>query len=214
MGQVPTPVVFDYLSKVSTRLRVQTEAQDSNSDQRPTEGQRTIDYHPIARIRHFLSSQSLTEHYLFLSCLVALDASLWAGIPVTRKETPDPSASLAPEVTSVLDQWEVERIMGFLESDDIGIRALVCLCKCLLSPISDLLYFVHAYIFESRRSSSSAHYLVSLRSATLVQSRRYGSLPAQTLEAMDVLALWSQALSSRSLCRQLHKRYPIGRQKL
>lgn len=104
--------------------------------------------------------------------------------------------------------------MGFLESDDIGIRALVCLCKCLLSPISDLLYFVHAYIFESRRSSSSAHYLVSLRSATLVQSRRYGSLSAQTLEAMDVLALWSQALSSRSLCRQLHKRYPIGRQKL
>lgn len=69
-----------------------------------------------------------------MSCLVALDASLWAGIPVTRKETPDPSASLAPEVTSVLDQWEVERIMGFLESDDIGIRALVCLCNvsCLL----------------------------------------------------------------------------------
>lgn len=83
--------------------------------------------------------------------------------------------------------------MGFLESDDKGIRALVCLCKCLLSPISDLLYFVHAYIFVSRRSSSSAHYPVSLISATLVQSRLYGSLPKPTLVALDVPALWSQA---------------------
>ena len=92
------------------------------------------DEHPVAIIRHFISSRSLNDIYFFLSCLSCLDPILWAG----EQSTGEPSLLAEPSDTGeedrgpvivtlkpVLDQWEVERIISSLEIDDEGIRELV-----------------------------------------------------------------------------------------
>ena len=71
----------------------------------------------------------VNDHYLFLSCLSQLDPILWAGIGQTTQEQSSlnqlGSNSNIPVIEPVLDQWEVERVLGSLESDDEGIRKLV-----------------------------------------------------------------------------------------
>ena len=103
----------------------------AKSDQENVDG---VDVHPIAIIRHFISSRELDDIYFFLSCLSCLDASLWAG-EQTGSDQPllaeavegddSRNSQEAPKVKPVLDQWEVERIISSLESDDEGIRELV-----------------------------------------------------------------------------------------
>ena len=66
---------------------------------------------PVDVIRHLLASRDVNEQYLFLSCLEFLDPRLWAGI-VTG-------------VPAVLEGWEVEKVMQFLDSPDMLIRKKV-----------------------------------------------------------------------------------------
>ena len=63
---------------------------------------------PVHAIRNLLISGDINEHYLFLSCLECLDPGLWAGTTLT-----------AP---AVLEGWEVELVMKFLDSPDSLIR--------------------------------------------------------------------------------------------
>lgn len=63
---------------------------------------------PILPIRNLINSTDPDEQYLLLSCIECLDAAAWAGT--------------IPEVPGVLDSWEVERIMTFLDSPDEAIR--------------------------------------------------------------------------------------------
>ncbi|KAH8120666.1 hypothetical protein DFH11DRAFT_82507 [Phellopilus nigrolimitatus] len=89
--------------------------------------------HPVTLIRHLLSSRIVNEHHLFLSCLVCLDPLLWAGtqtteILLTSKDNEQTSSGKGEyhtmTIPAVLDQWEVERVLGSLDSDDDRIRAL------------------------------------------------------------------------------------------
>ncbi|KIM91944.1 hypothetical protein PILCRDRAFT_108 [Piloderma croceum F 1598] len=63
---------------------------------------------PVHDIRHLIVSSDPNEHYLFLSCLQCLEPDLWAGTQ--------------PDRPAVLEGWEVERVMKFLESSDNLIR--------------------------------------------------------------------------------------------
>ncbi|KAJ6497850.1 armadillo-type protein [Mycena sanguinolenta] len=63
---------------------------------------------PAANIRELLTSRSVNDQYIFLSCLGCLNPELWAG---TNSEIP-----------AVLDEWEVGRVMEFLDSSDPMIR--------------------------------------------------------------------------------------------
>ena len=58
-----------------------------------------------------LRSQDPNDYYLYLSCLVCVDPAVWAGTREGR--------------LLVLEAWEVERVMGFLESADDCIRKMV-----------------------------------------------------------------------------------------
>ncbi|KAF9070899.1 armadillo-type protein [Rhodocollybia butyracea] len=66
---------------------------------------------PISHIRSLLTSREPNENYLFLTCLECLDPKTWAG---TIAEFP-----------AVLEQWEVEHIMRYLDSSDSGLRKKV-----------------------------------------------------------------------------------------
>jgi AP-4 complex subunit epsilon-1 len=66
---------------------------------------------PVHDIRHLIVSSDPNEHYLFLSCLQCLEPDLWAGTQ--------------PDRPAVLEGWEVERVMKFLESSDNLIREKV-----------------------------------------------------------------------------------------
>ncbi|KAJ7647590.1 armadillo-type protein [Roridomyces roridus] len=63
---------------------------------------------PAAMIRELLTSRSVNDQYIFLSCLSCLDPQLWAGTNV--------------EIPAVLDEWEVGRVMELLDSADMQIR--------------------------------------------------------------------------------------------
>ncbi|KAI5823685.1 ARM repeat-containing protein [Schizophyllum commune Tattone D] len=64
---------------------------------------------PVADIRDYLTSRDVNEQVLFLNCLDSIDPILWAGTK--------------PDVRPlVLEEWEVERVMGFLDSPDPLIR--------------------------------------------------------------------------------------------
>lgn len=65
----------------------------------------------IQPVRNLLTSEDVDNVYTFLCCLSCLDPALWAGS--------------APNVPSVLEAWEVERIMCQLESPDPTIRRKV-----------------------------------------------------------------------------------------
>ncbi|KAJ7124951.1 armadillo-type protein [Mycena epipterygia] len=63
---------------------------------------------PAANIRHLLTSRSINDQYIFLSCLACLDPECWAGTN--------------PEIPPVLEEWEVGRVMELLDSSDTVIR--------------------------------------------------------------------------------------------
>lgn len=66
---------------------------------------------PVHNIRRLLTSKDPDDHYLFVSCLRCLNPNLWAGTD--------------PERPAVLEGWEVERVMTFLDSADSLIRKRV-----------------------------------------------------------------------------------------
>ncbi|TDL21032.1 ARM repeat-containing protein [Rickenella mellea] len=90
--------------------------------------------HPLHTIKNLLSSREPSDHYVFLSCLRCLNPILWTGGNVQLQRPPpsddDPFTGLedtvvkVPDVPAALDQWEVEKVMTFLQSDDPSIRVL------------------------------------------------------------------------------------------
>lgn len=75
-------------------------------------------------IRHLLSSQSLNDHYAFLSYLSILPVQLWAGPPELDGGGEAQQIGLT-HLPLALGQWEVERIITFMDSSDEQIRRLV-----------------------------------------------------------------------------------------
>ena len=84
--------------------------------------------HPVEVIKPFLSSRSTLDQFLFLSCLVQLPVSIWAGSKTSASPDEPVVESQKMESTKpVLIEREVGRIMSFLESDDTSVRKLVCI---------------------------------------------------------------------------------------
>ena len=69
----------------------------------------------IPYIRTLLTSRDPNDQYLFLSTLQSINPKYWAGTTV--------------DIPPVLEEWEVHRIMRFLDSDDPLIRTMVCIFK-------------------------------------------------------------------------------------
>ncbi|TFK25535.1 ARM repeat-containing protein [Coprinopsis marcescibilis] len=61
-------------------------------------------------IQDYLTSHNLDDQYFYLACLLCLDPDIWAG---TSQEHP-----------IVLEAWEVEKILQFLDSPDTAIRKM------------------------------------------------------------------------------------------
>ncbi|KAK7057425.1 adaptin-N domain-containing protein [Favolaschia claudopus] len=72
-------------------------------------GQPSQPVSPAAHIRELLTSQSVNDQYIFLSCLACLNPETWAGINA--------------DIPAVLEQWEVGRVMELLDSSDSVIRS-------------------------------------------------------------------------------------------
>ncbi|OJT09138.1 AP-4 complex subunit epsilon [Trametes pubescens] len=62
----------------------------------------------IQEVRQLLTLNEPDGLYMFIHCLSSVDPKLWAGT--------------SPEIPAVLDEWEVERVMGLLDSEDKLIR--------------------------------------------------------------------------------------------
>ncbi|KAL5535126.1 hypothetical protein ACEPAF_3220 [Sanghuangporus sanghuang] len=161
LGRFPSATIARYIIKASS--------QSSAFHQQGEGSDKPLPHfvHPVVRIRHFLSSRTLNDHYLFLSCLVCLDPSLWAGAtPPAEKllstaegeQNNGDSSTETNAIPLVLDQLEVERMLSFLESDDEQIRTLTL--RILISldpPLVETCYTraLHALsTFASRHSTS------------------------------------------------------------
>ncbi|TFK46615.1 ARM repeat-containing protein [Heliocybe sulcata] len=88
---------------------------------------------PILHIRSLISSTDPNDQYLVLACMECLDAATWAGT--------------TPEIPGVLDKWEVERIMGLLESTDAAIRRKTL--KVLKSADANIVESYHTRILQN-----------------------------------------------------------------
>ncbi|KAL0956162.1 hypothetical protein HGRIS_002322 [Hohenbuehelia grisea] len=69
---------------------------------------RSARFSPVQYIRPLLTSRDVNDQYAFLACLECVDPALWAGT--------------WSEIKPVLEAWEVEHVMGFLDSPDDSIR--------------------------------------------------------------------------------------------
>ena len=65
----------------------------------------------IKEIRHLLTVKDPNALYVFICCLSSVDPKLWAGT--------------TPDMPSVLEEWEVERVMKTLDCEDRLIRKQV-----------------------------------------------------------------------------------------
>ncbi|KIK68889.1 hypothetical protein GYMLUDRAFT_152214 [Collybiopsis luxurians FD-317 M1] len=72
------------------------------------QAQTALPISPISHVRSLLTSRESNEKYLFLTCLECLNPKYWAGT--------------TPENPAVLEQWEVEHFMKFLDSGDSMLR--------------------------------------------------------------------------------------------
>lgn len=100
--------------------------------------------------------------------------------------------------------------MGFLESDDVGIRSLVCLHKLLMHPISNTHYFVHPrtfthLCFQTIKLLSSQPGLLELCYSRAIEAVRKSSTSsvdghgrARALESSIELAFAVSSTSSKS----------------
>jgi AP-4 complex subunit epsilon-1 len=76
-----------------------------------TSAQTPHTFSPATNIRQLLTSRSVNDQYIFLSCLSCLNPEIWAG---TNTDVP-----------AVLEEWEVGRVMEFLDSSDTAVRRKV-----------------------------------------------------------------------------------------
>ncbi|KZT23916.1 ARM repeat-containing protein [Neolentinus lepideus HHB14362 ss-1] len=113
---------------------------------------------PVLPIRSLISSTDPNEQYLVLACLECLDAAVWAGT--------------APEIAGVLDKWEVERVMGFLESRDGAMRRKTL--SILVNVDSNI---VEAYFAQLLQNTPDTSFREEVNDATL-----------RALETLDALS--------------------------
>ncbi|KAL5495678.1 hypothetical protein ACEPAI_1141 [Sanghuangporus weigelae] len=155
LGRFPSATIARYILKASFQspeLRQQGEGSDKPLPHF---------VHPVVRIRHFLSSRALNDHYLFLSCLVCLDSSLWAGTtPLAEKlfttaEGEQDNSTETNAIPLVLDQLEVERVLSFLESEDEQIRMLTL--RILISLDPSLVETCYTRTLDALRTFGSRH---------------------------------------------------------
>ncbi|KAJ7350295.1 armadillo-type protein [Mycena albidolilacea] len=124
---------------------------------------------PVANIRDLLPSRSANDQYIFLSCLACLNPELWAG---TNAEFP-----------AVLEEWEVGRVMEFLDSSDSGIR------KKTLGILNSIdLNIVNSYYSQSLQTlpvdlnlKGISEYTTRLLEVIELQTEGDGELYAQQL---------------------------------
>ncbi|KAJ3842106.1 armadillo-type protein [Lentinula raphanica] len=85
---------------------------------------------PVIHVRHLLTSRQPNEQYLFLTCLECVDPQSWAGT--------------TPDTPTVLEQWEVEQIMGYLHSRDPVLRKKTVNVINQVDPSIVLTYYENA----------------------------------------------------------------------
>lgn len=83
----------------------------AHSDQVQTPTASTL----LKGIRHWLVSEDPNELYAFVSCLNCLEPALWAG---------------QGDIPTILEAWEVERIVNLLHSEDPLVRLKVETLHC------------------------------------------------------------------------------------
>lgn len=66
-------------------------------------------------IRHWLVSEDPNELYAFVSCLTCLEPALWAG---------------QGDIPTILEAWEIERVINLLNSEDPLVRLKVERPRC------------------------------------------------------------------------------------
>ena len=72
---------------------------------------------PVEYLRPLLILGNPNDQYLFLACLECVDPAVWSGT--------------APGIPGVLEAWEVEQVVRFLESPDLLIRRTVSVCHAI-----------------------------------------------------------------------------------
>ncbi|KAJ7502817.1 armadillo-type protein [Mycena galericulata] len=124
---------------------------------------------PAANIRPLLTSRSINDQYIFLECLSCVNPEIWAG---TNAEIP-----------AVLEEWEVGRVMEFLDSSDTLIRRKTLQ---ILNRID--LNIVHSYFSQSLHtlpndlnSSGISKYTTRLLEVVEIQTEGDGELYARQL---------------------------------
>ncbi|TEB37502.1 ARM repeat-containing protein [Coprinellus micaceus] len=104
------------------------------------EAEKAQEMSAVKCLTHLLQSQDPNDHYLYLACLLCVDPAVWAGTQEGR--------------LLVLEAWEVERVMGFLESDDDYIRKMTLTLLARIDPAILSTYLTH--ILSSLPASSSS----------------------------------------------------------
>ncbi|EAU91314.2 hypothetical protein CC1G_07349 [Coprinopsis cinerea okayama7 len=64
----------------------------------------------VRGLQDYLTSHNLNDQYVYLACLLGLDPDVWAGT--------------SPDHPIVLEPWEVEKIMQYLDSPDTLLRRM------------------------------------------------------------------------------------------
>ncbi|KAJ7039210.1 armadillo-type protein [Mycena alexandri] len=124
---------------------------------------------PAISIRELLTSRSVNDQYIFLTCLACLKPELWAGTD--------------PEVPAVLEQWEVGKVMELLDSSDITIRQKTLAILNSIDP-----NIVNSYYSQSLQSlpadlnlNGIVEYTTRLLEVIELQAEGDGELYAQQL---------------------------------
>ncbi|KAG8796563.1 hypothetical protein FRC12_019070 [Ceratobasidium sp. 428] len=121
LGTLPVPLVHSLL---------QPNAIPSPSPSPPQS--KSTARHPALILRPLLVSREPNERWVGLACLKALDACLWAGVPLPGSEDTIPP---------VFDEWEVQAIMRGLGDSDKTLRQLTMRVLHGVDP-----QLLHAYL--------------------------------------------------------------------
>ncbi|KAG9083742.1 hypothetical protein FS749_005774 [Ceratobasidium sp. UAMH 11750] len=126
LGALPIPLVHTLLQSSAQTPQASSSSSPSQSLSKSTAR------HPVLILRSLLVSRDPTERWAGLACLQALDARLWAGLPLDGAENTIPP---------VLDEWEVGAIMRGLGDQDKTLRQLTMRVLYGVDP-----QLLHAYL--------------------------------------------------------------------
>ncbi|OSD08617.1 ARM repeat-containing protein [Trametes coccinea BRFM310] len=110
------------------------------------EAQSATDTSFIHEIRQLLTSDEPNSLYLFVNSLASVDPKLWAGTD--------------PAIPAVLEEWEVERVMKLLESEDKLIRKQTLQTLWRVDP--SIVESYYARVLQGELPIPSEHFLPRL----------------------------------------------------